>query len=98
MGLSFTLTLSLRSVVLLLSCLYFLYFTHHIISLIPENHMKVIFMNSMADVDECEDSNLSNCSHNANCTDTIGSYECFCSSGYTGDGFVCDGEWSEMYT
>ena len=46
----------------------------------------------MADVDECDDSHLSNCSHNANCTDTIGGYECFCSSGYTGDGFVCGGE------
>ena len=45
------------------------------------------------DIDECSYSSLNNCSENANCTDTIGSYECMCTDGYTGDGRVCDGLW-----
>ena len=44
-----------------------------------------------ADVDECGDSSMNNCSENANCTDTIGSYDCTCSEGYSGDGFLCRG-------
>ena len=45
----------------------------------------------VSDIDECNDSNLNNCSEIANCTDTVGSYECTCSEGYTGDGFSCEG-------
>ena len=45
----------------------------------------------VSDIDECGDSNLNNCSEIANCTDTVGSYECMCSEGYTGDGFSCEG-------
>ena len=33
--------------------------------------------------------NIDNCHDNANCTDTIGSYECTCVEGYEGDGFNC---------
>ena len=51
----------------------------------------VLYIYSFADVDECMDTTLNNCSVNANCSDTIGSYECLCSFGYTGDGFICDG-------
>ena len=40
------------------------------------------------DVDECE-SETANCSVNANCTDTFGSFECTCNSGFEGDGFNC---------
>ena len=43
------------------------------------------------DIDECSNSNINNCSENANCTDTIGSYECTCSEGYGGSGIFCDG-------
>ena len=43
----------------------------------------------LPDIDECADSNINNCSDNANCTDTVGSYECTCLEGYTGDGFMC---------
>ena len=32
------------------------------------------------------------CGMNADCTNTIGSYMCSCSSGYTGDGTMCTGE------
>ena len=51
----------------------------------------MLFTLSFADIDECVMSNLNNCSMYANCTDTIGSYECTCSEGFTGDGFTCHG-------
>ena len=31
------------------------------------------------------------CSENANCMNTEGSFECVCKSGYTGDGRTCEG-------
>ena len=40
------------------------------------------------DIDECELENA-NCSINANCTDTFGSFECTCNSGFEGDGVNC---------
>ena len=39
------------------------------------------------DVDECAGSN--NCSANAECVNTDGSFYCYCKSGYTGDGLRC---------
>ena len=42
------------------------------------------------DIDECAETNHNNCSASANCTDTFGSYECTCSVGYTGDGYLCE--------
>ena len=44
----------------------------------------------IADVDEC-DLGLDECSENANCSDTIGSYNCTCRTGFDGDGFSCTG-------
>ena len=32
------------------------------------------------------------CGNNANCTNTEGSYYCNCSSGYSGNGTVCEGK------
>lgn len=40
------------------------------------------------DIDECKTDSF-NCDVNANCSDTLGSYECTCNDGYTGDGDVC---------
>ena len=40
------------------------------------------------DVDEC-DRDLDECSINAQCTDTMGSYNCTCNIGYDGNGFNC---------
>ena len=37
------------------------------------------------DIDEC-DLETDNCHVNADCTDTIGSFQCTCSIGYSGDG------------
>ena len=51
-------------------------------------HLSITYF---ADIDECIDPSDNNCSSNANCTDTIGSYDCTCDIGYTGDGFICDG-------
>ena len=45
----------------------------------------------LLDINECADMNGNNCSVYANCTDTIGSYDCTCSAGYTADGYLCDG-------
>ena len=52
---------------------------------------------SSSDINECDDSSLNNCSENANCTDTIGSYECTCSEGYSGDGISCEGKICWVY-
>ena len=40
------------------------------------------------DINEC-DHNLDNCDMNADCTDTIGSFNCTCVFGYTGTGQLC---------
>ncbi|XP_068752406.1 uncharacterized protein [Montipora capricornis] len=40
------------------------------------------------DIDECTD-NTHNCSTNANCTNTAGSYTCTCHTNYLGDGKKC---------
>ncbi|XP_033095614.1 mucin-like protein [Anneissia japonica] len=41
------------------------------------------------DVDECLPNNEHNCSNNAVCNNTIGSYNCMCKTGYEGDGITC---------
>ena len=43
------------------------------------------------DINEC-DMGSANCDGNAACNDTDGSYECFCNTGFSGDGFVCSSE------
>ena len=49
---------------------------------------------SATDIDEC-DNGTDNCSSNAYCNDTIGSYECTCNVGYSGDGVTCEGNVSQ---
>ena len=34
---------------------------------------------------------LAECSSDAECMNIEGSYECYCISGYEGDGFICKG-------
>ena len=51
-----------------------------------------IYILFFADVNECADG-TDNCHVNADCMDTIGSFQCTCSIGYSGDGVDnCTGE------
>ena len=45
----------------------------------------------IADVDECSNSSLNNCDSNAECRNTIGSYQCSCLQGFMGNGTYCSG-------
>ena len=45
---------------------------------------------SLTDIDEC-DTGMNDCDVNASCTNTIGSFDCMCNIGYSGDGFNCTG-------
>ena len=49
------------------------------------------------DIDECANDTLNNCSPNATCTNTNGSYTCTCDTGYVGDGFICVGMYQYVY-
>src|SRR5262249_52267536 len=40
------------------------------------------------DIDECA-ANMDNCSANAQCTNTPGSFTCACNTGYSGNGVTC---------
>ena len=42
------------------------------------------------DINECL-RGTDQCSKNATCSDTIGSYTCSCNTGFSGDGFNCNG-------
>ena len=46
-------------------------------------------------INECE-LGLDNCSPNARCTKTIGSFECICVPGFTGDGVTCVGKCTHL--
>ena len=43
------------------------------------------------DVDECAMISTNDCSANADCTNTVGSFNCTCKPGFTGDGNTCSG-------
>ena len=45
----------------------------------------------VSDVNECVE-NLDQCSNNATCLNTMGSYTCSCDQGYEGNGFNCTGK------
>ena len=45
---------------------------------------------SIQDVDECV-LDMDECDKNAVCINSVGSYNCTCGFGYTGDGFTCTG-------
>ena len=44
-----------------------------------------------SDINECE-AGIHTCDENADCTNTVGSFNCSCRSSYFGDGFTCLGE------
>ena len=43
-----------------------------------------------SDYNECAADKDNNCDDNAFCTNTIGSFNCTCKEGWTGDGNKCD--------
>ena len=47
-----------------------------------------LIINLTTDIDECVEE-ISQCHDNATCTNTVGSYNCICEYGYTGDGLNC---------
>ena len=49
-----------------------------------------IYFNYHSDADECLN-NSHNCSENATCTNTEGSFNCSCKPGYIGNGHNCSG-------
>jgi hypothetical protein len=54
--------------------------------------------NVSTDIDECSMLNYNNCSSNATCNNTGGSFQCTCNSGYTGNGTFCEGQLNEKIT
>ena len=46
---------------------------------------------NLADINECIEG-TSNCSADAVCNNTKGSYNCTCKPGYSGDGRTCEGK------
>ena len=50
----------------------------------------ICYVHLVPDIDECSSEN--NCHVNANCTNTLGSYNCTCKTGYGGDGRNCSGK------
>lgn len=52
--------------------------------------MSGFFKTFFADIDECSEG-LSDCHQFATCTNTIGSFDCKCMSGFEGDGRICIG-------
>jgi len=51
----------------------------------------------MIDINECT-LEIDNCDPNAWCENTIGSFECFCNNGYSGDGLNCTGNFFNSFS
>ena len=54
------------------------------------NYVLMFGLNSILDIDECT-ADSSPCDENANCTNTVGSYNCICKQGFSGNGTICQG-------
>ena len=54
-----------------------------------------VFLYTHLDIDECS---MDVCHVNATCSNTAGSYECTCLSGFSGDGLTCTGSCSIITT
>lgn len=53
--------------------------------------------NISTDIEECQ-TEIDNCHADANCTNTKGSFDCKCFTGYSGDGVTCVGKWRPLVT
>ena len=49
------------------------------------------------DIDECINSSH-NCDQYASCINTVGSHNCSCKEGFTGDGLSCSGKFLQILT
>ena len=59
-------------------------------------HWTIYYNSSSLDVDECA-GNDSVCDEHATCTDTEGSFLCTCNTGFSGDGYNCSSEFSNVW-
>ena len=48
-------------------------------------------MIQILDVDECANASTNDCSANATCENTVGSFVCTCNPGFAGNGKICTG-------
>ncbi|XP_028408851.1 fibrillin-1-like isoform X4 [Dendronephthya gigantea] len=53
------------------------------------SHSEFAAVECLKDIDECS-RDLDNCGDNSRCVNTVGSFECICNHGYTGDGVNCE--------
>ena len=47
-----------------------------------------------SDINECAINGSHNCHKHANCSNVVGSFNCSCLNGFTGNGTFCEGELS----
>ena len=67
-------------------------------SVLVEVNLKLNYISFCAiDIDECSN-NTDNCDVNAFCNNTMGSHNCTCNPGYTGNGTWCTGKISHLLT
>ena len=57
----------------------------------------ICFIFFFSDFDECAN-NTDNCDVNAYCNNTVGSFNCTCNSGYTGNGTTCAGKYDYLFS
>ena len=56
-------------------------------------------MHSHLDIDECDmETDMCDDDSRAGCNNTLGSYECYCKTGFTGDGVNCTGKYMWVTT
>ncbi|XP_068748140.1 lactadherin-like [Montipora capricornis] len=58
---------------------------------ISQHYLNALRVEVYEEIDECV-SNIHNCHVHAVCLNSVGSFECICNPGYTGDGKDCSGE------
>ena len=49
------------------------------------------------DRDECQDPSTNDCDENAICENNLGSFECSCKQGFSGNGKTCQGDNSNKF-